>query len=232
MEEKKKGFWRKTWEVFQTIGAGAGIIALQHAIEEAFRNAGKKAGEHAGRKVEQFFSLTPDSSGEGQVDNAVVDKTIGLLTNPQNKKDIRDFAQKLQEDDPRKYKRFTGRVALLAELDAEKKTVRRRPPKGKQGPEETLESKQRDYVTAKAFLEELLTRSNFGEKMKFLAGAGVFEDLKKPSAASETAKKVSAWGKRKAEEVDLDQKKNIKSLNRTATGFAGWAKSLRDQQRR
>lgn len=173
-DEGKKSGWRKAWEFFQTFGAGAGIIALQHAIEEALTGAGKKAGEKAGAKISEWFGLEADYSGKGQVDNAIVDKVVSLLEVLQ-RKDFRDFCLYLFEKDPKKFKQFTGRIAILADLDAEKKTVKSEPKKDKPGPTVITESTKRDYGTPKAFIEELMSYPNNDERMKFLEGAGVFE---------------------------------------------------------
>jgi hypothetical protein len=245
-EERKKGFGRKVWEVFQTIGAGAGVIALQHAIEEALMGAGKKAGEKAGEKVHEFFGLSPDPSGEGQIDNAVVDKVANLLQQPQ-RKNFRDFCQELYNKDPGKFKRFTGRIALLTELDAEKKTIKKRPPKGRPGSEEIIESKKRDYDTAKNFIEELLAYPDYDSRLAFLEGAGVFEKEKDEAPGitflKETATKVKeVAGKaatatkdftvEKATQADQTVSDSAQDFNTRAISWADRMKAQRDAIRR
>jgi hypothetical protein len=233
-ERRKKGFWRKVWEIFQTLGAGAGLLAFQHVLEETLKNFGKTAAEKAGDKVHEWFGLTPDCSGEGQEDNVAFNNAASTLEVHEKKK-LRKFCNRLQKEQPKKFKQFTGRIALMTEYDAEKKTFRKRPPKGSNAPEEVTESKKRDYDAAKVYLKELLTYPGFDAKLAFLQGDGVFEEKEKKEAAGinlakNAAEKVKTAAQKAATATVNQQDRNKNDLKETMANWRERSKAWRESR--
>lgn len=106
-KEKKSG-WRMVWEALQTVGAGAGILALQHAMEETLTGAGKKAGEVVGKKIGDAFGLNSEEA-EKTDDDEISLRRVYLKGNmtPDEIKDAKNWLGRLRKENPKLANEYT-----------------------------------------------------------------------------------------------------------------------------
>ncbi|HLN19413.1 MAG TPA: hypothetical protein VK255_04575 [Patescibacteria group bacterium] len=247
-ERRKKGFWRRLWEIFQSIGAGAGIIALQHAISEALATAGEKTGQKVGEKISkkahEVLGLSTDDAKKSTDDEDYFGAAVNALSDPEAD-EINAFEARLRQDNSDRACAFVLFVARKIQKFEREEKKTEKPPKGQSGPVTVTTVKVIDDGVRQAvlFLKALL-RQKVGDKadqtynddltyqkrVAFLEWKNIFSLIseKKSSPASDYAKKAAEATKKFVGKnaPEIQQKVDI-GASKFGNTTEKWAESIK-----
>jgi hypothetical protein len=240
MSDEKKGFWKKIVEIGQTVGAGAGIIALQHALEESLARLGKKAGEHAAKKTSEWIGLDTDGADKNVEDEIYYEAGLhgGLIESEID--EINAFEARLRKEDSEKAKAFVLFIAKIIKKFEREETKTDKPQKGQAGP--TVQQKGMNIAEGVAqtilFLKDLLRQrgdtpnETYQKRVDFLEGKNVFSLIPKvkPAPGVEAAKKHFQWGKGKIAQAAKTERENRQDFNETAANWRERARAWRNSR--
>ncbi len=116
-----KNGWGKFWEIAQSIGAGAGILALQSSIAEALSGTGKKVGKLLRPSNEEAYVILmaklETSAGESQKNlAALISKNINEDLDESQKKRFRMIFGRLSQIDNIENPQTEEKTNLAVEL--------------------------------------------------------------------------------------------------------------------
>lgn len=218
-KKDRKSGWKKAWEIAQTLGAGAGVVALQQVLQAA----GDKAGKAAGKKIEEALGLSSEAAQKTFDDEIFFAKSLNesTLTEPE-KSILKNWLIDLRETDPKLAVEFTRWVHNAMEKLARKKVV----SAGKKGEPPLTDADHTEGIkVAESLFKDIVSAATPEEKLRALKLRDIRVIPKKPVPGVAFAQKT-------ADKVKKNRKKNVRNLNKTSRGFAEWAKDLRDRQRR
>ncbi|MFA6160377.1 MAG: hypothetical protein WC678_04820 [Parcubacteria group bacterium] len=215
-KEKKSG-WRMVWEALQTVGAGAGILALQHAMEETLTGAGKKAGEVVSKKIGDAFGLTSEEAEKTDDDEISLGKVYvrGML-NPDEVRDIKIWIEGLRNssETEKLADEFVRRIhnALVKSIKShEIETGTKDKPRKK-----TVVDDTEGMKIAVGLIRDILAEPTKERKLAILKREKIKIPVKKPTPAADAVKRFGTKTKEKiketGEKVTQDQKVNFANL--------------------
>ncbi len=219
---KKKSGWRKLWEVAQSLGAGAGVIALQQAIS----TASEKAGRAAGKKIEEAMGLGSEEASKTYDDEITFAKVLakGTLT-PEEKKKIKDWLGQLREDNPKLAGEFTRWIHnTLVKLG--------RQVKLSNGPKDAREERtfiddQEGILVAEVLIRDITEATNNEERLRILK----LFDIKVPEKkVSPSAEKVKAFTQQTKEKIIDGEKQNRTELQTISASWVEKSKAWRERR--
>ena len=224
--ERKKSGWRMVWEALQTIGAGAGILALQHALEESLTGAGKKVGETFGKKIGEAFGLSSEEADhttddESFFEKAIIDGTLNTL----EKKSIMDYLGWLRTNNPKLAKEFVRWVYnTMVKFERKVKKI----SGTKDNKEERTSTDYTDGIlVVENLFHDIITATDEAAKELVLMQRNICVKAKKPAPAAEATKK---FAKEKIKKATDAEKANRKDFNETAASWAERAKAWRESK--
>lgn len=225
MSEEKSGRsgWRKFWEIIQTLGAGAGLLALKVSIEEALSSAGKKAGEKAGKKIGEAFGLDSGSADKTTDDESMFEKALvkGNLKATQKKK-VRVIITKLRKDNSALAKELVRWVYNTMVKFESKKKITTGPKDNKEEITHTDYSEGIEIV--EELFKELISARNDQEIEDILLQRNIHVVEKKEAPF---VKATKDFAKKSAKKAFDGEKNNRQDVNQITTNWRERAKAWR-----
>ncbi|MDO9231602.1 MAG: hypothetical protein Q7U36_03970 [bacterium] len=216
-KKEKRSTGRMIWEALQTIGAGAGILALQHALNETFTSAGKKAGEVVSKKIGDAFGLSSEEAEKTDDDEISLGKVYvrGILT-PNEVRDIKIWIESLRNssETEKLADEFVRRIhnALVKSIKShEIETGTKDKPRKK-----TVVDDTEGMKIAVGLIRDILAESTEERRFAILKREKIKIPVKKPTPAADAVKRFGTKTKEKiketGEKVAQDQKANFTDL--------------------
>lgn len=205
---KKKSGWRKVWEVAQSLGAGAGVIALQQAISSASERAGKAAG----KKIEEAMGLDSEEASKTYDDEITFAKVLakGTLTTEEKKK-IKDWLGQLREEKPKLAGEVTRWIHnTLAKLGRQVK-VSTGPKENRE--ERTYTDDSEGILVAESLIRDILEATNDEEKLKILKTFDIKVVEKKLSPSAEKVRDFTQKTKGKIVDGEKVNREELKTIS-------------------
>jgi hypothetical protein len=217
MADSTKSGWGK---FFQTIGAGAGILALQHSVEEALTGAGKKAGEAVGKKIGSAFGLSSEDADKTTDDESLFEKAIvdGTLTATE-RATVKDYLRWLRKNNPKLAKEWVLWVHnTLVKFERKIKKI----SGTKDNKEERVSIDYTDGIlVVEGLFHDIVTATDEADRELALLERNICVKEKKPAPAVEATKKFAKKTAQKVVEtgkkVGQNQQANFTDLSSFAS---------------